>query len=233
MKRTEKELISSHKENIFLFEKVLDKHHVDISVLDEMLPGIVHINKVEDTSIQFLNKKGCEMYEHDLGEIKVMGNEIFVKHTHPDTIQFEFPKIGNFLEKADEYAVGSIFQQVEFYNSKEYDWVYTSFKKLRGTDCFIGVSHLVNEMGSIGKQFENVLGDNLYLRKHFKSVSTLTKREKEVLKLIANGKTNKEIGEQLFISGHTVKTHRKHIWRKLDVKHLADLIKIASTFDLI
>ena len=55
----------------------------------------------------------------------------------------------------------------------------------------------------------------------------LTKREKEVLELIANGSTSKEIGAQLFISPSTVKTHRTNIMMKLEVKDLASLIKIA------
>lgn len=55
----------------------------------------------------------------------------------------------------------------------------------------------------------------------------LTKREKEVLKLIANGLTSKEIGEELFISPSTVKTHRTNLMMKLEVNDLASLVKIA------
>ncbi|MEJ6951231.1 response regulator [Natronospora cellulosivora (SeqCode)] len=47
---------------------------------------------------------------------------------------------------------------------------------------------------------------------------TLTEREKEVLYELTNGKSNKEIGEKLFISDKTVKTHVSNILRKLDVK---------------
>ncbi len=52
----------------------------------------------------------------------------------------------------------------------------------------------------------------------------LTKREMEVLKLIANGMTNSEIGEQLVISDHTVKGHVSNIFSKL---HLADRTQAA------
>ena len=48
-------------------------------------------------------------------------------------------------------------------------------------------------------------------------------REKEVLKLVALGLTNKEIGEKLFISSHTVITHRKNITAKLGIKTIAGL----------
>lgn len=52
----------------------------------------------------------------------------------------------------------------------------------------------------------------------------LTKREKEIVKLIAEGKTTKEIASLLFLSELTIKTHRKNISEKLDSKGLADMI---------
>ncbi|HNX56121.1 MAG TPA: response regulator transcription factor [Prolixibacteraceae bacterium] len=55
----------------------------------------------------------------------------------------------------------------------------------------------------------------------------LTERETEILKLIAAGFSNKEIGEQLFISHRTVDTHRTNLMKKLDVNNIAGLISYA------
>jgi len=55
----------------------------------------------------------------------------------------------------------------------------------------------------------------------------LSKREKEILKLIAEGFTNIEISKQLFISIDTVDTHRKNLYTKLNVKNTALLIRYA------
>lgn len=55
----------------------------------------------------------------------------------------------------------------------------------------------------------------------------LTVREREIIKLIAEGKSSKEIGELLFISSRTVQHHRANIMRKLKVKKTADLVKYA------
>ncbi len=52
----------------------------------------------------------------------------------------------------------------------------------------------------------------------------LTKREKQILLLLKKGLSNKEIGDQLFLSELTVKSHRQNMIRKLDVKNLAELI---------
>ncbi len=61
----------------------------------------------------------------------------------------------------------------------------------------------------------------------------LTTREMEILKLIAEGFTNKEIGEQLFISHRTVDTHRTNMMRKIDVNNLAGLINYAIKYNII
>ena len=58
-------------------------------------------------------------------------------------------------------------------------------------------------------------------------VETLTPREREVLKLIAEGKSNKEIADLLFISIHTVIRHRANLTDKLNLKKTADLTKYA------
>jgi len=55
-------------------------------------------------------------------------------------------------------------------------------------------------------------------------------REKQVLQLIANGFSSKEIADMLFISNHTAISHRKNLIEKFDVKNTAHLIKKASEY---
>ena len=55
----------------------------------------------------------------------------------------------------------------------------------------------------------------------------LTVREREIIKLIAEGKSSKEIGQLLFISSRTVQHHRANLMRKLNLKKTADLVKYA------
>jgi two-component system response regulator NreC len=61
----------------------------------------------------------------------------------------------------------------------------------------------------------------------------LTEREVEVLRLIALGHTNNEIGEQLYLSTRTVETHRAHIQQKLRRSTRADLVRYAFEHDLV
>ncbi|HKW21063.1 MAG TPA: response regulator transcription factor [Ktedonobacterales bacterium] len=59
------------------------------------------------------------------------------------------------------------------------------------------------------------------------SYSGLTEREREILKLVAEGYTNNQIGERLVISPKTVDTHRTHVMDKLNLHSRAELVKYA------
>ncbi|MFC3196447.1 response regulator [Parapedobacter deserti] len=66
-----------------------------------------------------------------------------------------------------------------------------------------------------------------------KSVPKVTRREKEILHQAAKGLTTQEIAAALFISPHTVESHRKNLMEKFEVKNLASAIKLATEYGLI
>lgn len=76
------------------------------------------------------------------------------------------------------------------------------------------------------KYLSKEVADNIKENKNQQTI--LTRREKEILKLIAEGLTSAEIGKQLFISTTTVDTHRKHLLEKLKANNTAILIKTAT-----
>ena len=113
-----------------------------------------------------------------------------------------------------------------------------------------------NVVGLISNHYDRTLYDNFadnifitdryetitqIISKHFKTSpavsndidNTLSEREIDVLKLLATGKSNKEIAEQLFISIHTVISHRKNISNKIGVKSTAALVIYAVANGLI
>jgi len=61
----------------------------------------------------------------------------------------------------------------------------------------------------------------------------LTSREVEILTLIAEGFSNKEIGDKLFISHRTVDTHRTNLMKKLEINNIAGLIRYAIKHSLV
>ena len=61
----------------------------------------------------------------------------------------------------------------------------------------------------------------------------ITKRELEILTLIASGMSNREIAEQLFVSENTVKTHSSRLFDKLNAKRRTQAVQVAKEFGLI
>jgi DNA-binding NarL/FixJ family response regulator len=84
-----------------------------------------------------------------------------------------------------------------------------------------------------GGYFMNVNFDQVTSPAAPKTVPFLTRREKEVLVLIAEGMTNPQIAEQLFVSVTTVNSHRQNLLMKFEVSNTASLIKLAAGLGLI
>ncbi len=84
--------------------------------------------------------------------------------------------------------------------------------------------------------FSREITDNLTnFRKNKLRTETLqlTQREKELIRHLATGLSNREIGELLFISEKTVATHRKNIFRKTNVNNLVKLLELARVHNII
>jgi len=94
----------------------------------------------------------------------------------------------------------------------------------------------VHEQGAYltGNITQEVLQEYAQVNNGSKDVEQhLTERERQVLKLIVEGKSNKEIGLKLRISPKTVSVHRTNIMTKLDVQNTVELIRFAANNPLI
>lgn len=99
-------------------------------------------------------------------------------------------------------------------------------------DELIKAIHVVHEGGIY---FSGEAGQALaeYQKSSKTELPVLTPREKEILELIAEGFTNPQIAEKIFLSQFTVDSHRKNLLAKLNVKNTASLIRLAVERKLI
>jgi DNA-binding NarL/FixJ family response regulator len=121
---------------------------------------------------------------------------------------------------------------------------YNTIKKaLRsGMDGYVVKNLGISELQ---KAIETVMGGQIFLspeitnilalgvagrRPNQAYVPDLTRREKEVIKLIIDGLTNEQIAEKLFLSPLTVSTHRKNVLSKLNLKNTAMLVKYCGDY---
>jgi DNA-binding NarL/FixJ family response regulator len=91
------------------------------------------------------------------------------------------------------------------------------------------IMRIMNDEIVIGKNLEETLRPSISHGEH----PVLTRREKEVLNFIAQGLTNKEIADKIFVSTTTVDSHRKNLLHKFNVMNTAALVAQAAKFQLL
>ena len=117
-------------------------------------------------------------------------------------------------------------------------------KKLKAEGFMVknsSASELKNAVSSIisGNSFfpdvkaSSISEDNSYYFDDFLKKFKLTKREVDIIRLVCNGSSSKQIAAELNISEFTVTTHRKNIQYKINVKNVAGLIAFARQHNLI
>jgi DNA-binding NarL/FixJ family response regulator len=98
-------------------------------------------------------------------------------------------------------------------------------------DILSGIRQVLNEgLLYLGKGVKELLKG---ISQENIDLPMITKRESEILKLIADGLTNQEIANQLFISTFTVDSHRKNLLMKFNAKNTATLVKIVVSKGII
>ena len=141
---------------------------------------------------------------------------VLTMYDHPKFIRAAFKAgvDGYILKNKEEKELEECIQQV-----------------MLGGKTFMGAGVHVNRVPTFRKKttsttrYQNTDG---FIKRH-----SLTKRELEILQLISQALSNKEIGKTLYISDQTVSVHRKNIMRKLGVSNTAGLIKVAYDHSLI
>jgi len=125
------------------------------------------------------------------------------------------------MHKDKEYVYSAISAGAEGYLLKED----------ADTELFAAIEKIRQECRYISPLLFGELTDELFQGHHKGQLTPqdepLTTREREVLKLIAEGISNKEIADLLFISVRTVEHHRANIMQKLNIRQTANLVKYA------
>ena len=149
---------------------------------------------------------------------------------HPDIVVMDFvmPYGGNNLlkELSTKYPDSKIIV-FSFYN----DEVFVTSSLENGAKAYVtkesNIEELIRAIREVkaGRRYLDFKMSQVAINAFIQSAqrepdrySTLTPREKEILKLVASGRQNNEIAEELFISKRTVEIHRAHLMRKLNLR---------------
>ena len=210
----------------------------DLRDIADFLPVGLLVNHQSGRNL-YMNKLSEETLKYSMDEIEELGRE-YQKVIIYDEVEFKriTLAVDDFYRRNDESEILSFFQKLRPKGCLDYEWMYITSKLYRSEpsekpDTRKLVACPVNWIGNMSQKINRTLDENEYMKKHFRKFSALTKREKEILTLLAQGYDNPAIAEKLFLSRYTVEQHRKNIRSKTGFRHLAEIIRFAITFDLI
>jgi len=202
---------------------IVDDHPVVVEGLKSVIEKLAHLevtgtagNAVD--TIALLKKQHADVLLLDINLPDVSGVELCKK------IRKEFPEIkilgiSTFNDRS--YISRMIENGASGYlvKSASADEIAEAIASVMAGKLYMSLSmeHLLRPLSVIPKD----------------ALPALTKREKEVLQHIAEGLTNNQIAEKLFVSSSTVDTHRKNMLTKLRANNTAALIRLAVEHGLI
>ena len=175
---------------------------------------------------KILHSNGLELVIKNLAENASYSS--FLKRLHPDDVE-TFLELEEGLIETDLNALENKHQSmlISYFRMKNAQGEYVSVMKQSCvfqrtiSDGPVTILHLCNDLSGMVKEKNvsfvlNTEGKEFTLKNCEEKIS-LTKREMQILKLIAEGKSSVEIGNELFISRETVDKHRKNMIKKTGV----------------
>lgn len=197
------------KTNIF----IVDDHQIVREGIAALLIGVSDIEVkalLPDAMslLEILEKNVPDVLLLDIGLPDIDGIELAerLKISHP-----QLPILIISANTGDEYLIGAVKAGVQGFMPKDIE---------KAELC-----NAIRKVASGEKYFSNEISQNLQnaFINHFDTIE-LSDREKEIALLLSEGLSFKEIGNQLFISGRTVETHKNNTLKKLDLKNTMQLV---------
>jgi DNA-binding CsgD family transcriptional regulator len=204
---------------------------------EKEIPAVFVVHDLSDFSVIYMSQRGLDFLDASIEDVRLGKAEYHARYFNPEDAETYVPKILSLIERNNDELI-SFFQQVRPSVNHEWSWYLSSIKIfLRDNNCKPRLTitmavPMATDHPFVGK-IDRLLEENNFLHRNKKIFATLTKREREVLKLMATGVNSNIIAEKLHISESTANTHRRNIRSKINAQNNYDVTRFAQAFDLI
>ena len=204
----------------------------------EQIPGVVIVHYLKDASVVYMSRRGLAKLNVTLEELREMGPDYHHRFFNQNDAADYVPKVLGLLERNNDQETVSFFQQVRASKDSPWEWYASGTRIFMRDDdghpfLTITVAIPVDPKHFFSAKIDRLLGESEFLTTNQHLFSLLTKREKQILCLMAKNVSSLEIASDLYLSEATIKTHRRNIKKKLGVENQYDIIKFAQAFNLI
>lgn len=204
----------------------------------EKMPGIVVIHRINGFAPLYMSSNGLKLLGMTSEELIRMGEDYQKIILNEDFTNDFLNFLTQHIKEKNNDDTYNFFHQVQHREGEGYQW-YVSSLRIFHYDSQGNPSHTLaiafplGDLKHIPRKAERMLSETLFNKKNQQKFYSLGSRAKEVLRLVALGKTSAEIAEELHITVDTVNTHKRLVKQKLDISSPYQFTKYAQSFDLI
>ena len=192
-------------------------------------PGAVFRLAKDDLRLLQVSRAGIECFKLNARVLKYLSDGDIKRVFFAEGLRKFRPRVEQLVKSDDP---GMVVSSVLEYSAQEHPkYVYISLRLLPDMRSIFGLAQDIppsvwpsNVIQTQARQFRKA---------RLERFRSLTSREREVMRSMVEGLTNREISDELGISVNTVKTHKKNVHVKLDIAHPGDLIRYSVAFDLV
>ena len=232
-------------------EENIKRHIEQQAIIDKLLPESASFFYVVETTTRkyhFMGKQQVNVSGYSNEEFIEGGVELFLQSVHPEEVEIILHQIyPAYVELATNLS-SEKRKKLQFqynYRFKRKDGEHVNLMEqlyilevdpeskpvlILGNVIILG-SNEVLPIRAAAKIITDSGFSETVFSKTYQSISNdiskVTDRELDILRNLATGKTSKQIGDELYISPHTVDTHRRNLLKKLNCSSVVELAKIA------
>lgn len=232
-------------------EAIVQKYIDQQTTIDKILPNsasFFYIVESPSRKYHFMGKQQESVSGYSNFDFFDQGVELFLNSLHPEEIDIilgqVFPDAMSLVHQAADKEKKNILLQYNYrFRRKTGEYInlleqaYVLEVDIEGrASLLLGNIIVLNNDSILPVQFsaklfrKNSISETIFSKPYTTTqhpFKTITKREMDILRNLAAGKTSREIGQELHISHHTVDTHRRNLLRKLKCKSVVDLARYA------
>jgi DNA-binding CsgD family transcriptional regulator len=204
----------------------------------EQIPGVVIIHYLQPSTVIYMSRNGLNRLNVTLKELQEMGTDYYERFFNLEDAAYYVPKVLGMLERNNDEETITYFQQVRATPDEEWQWHSCGTRIFMHDDkgapyLTITLATPIDAKHFFTSKIERLLEENQFLRKSRDLFIALTKREKQILTMMAKDLSSPEMSKELHLSEDTVKTHRRNIKKKIGAQNYYDVVRFAQSFDLV
>ncbi|GAA4364613.1 hypothetical protein GCM10023185_34270 [Hymenobacter saemangeumensis] len=219
-------------------EERITQKITEIAATADHYPAVIIIHHVPTQTVRYLSRWGLELLGATLEELTALGPAFSPTYFNAVESDEYMARVWQLMYEGGKPEVHTFYQQVRTTEREGWSWYLTSMRRLLSDDqggplLVMGLAIPLHPDNHFAAKVQRLIDENDFLRMYSDRYIALSPRERDVLRLLALGRSAPEIAEQLFISAQTAETHRRNIRQKLGATTVFELGQYARAFDLI